>query len=136
MSEPPSTRSKLGCIVGSVLRVAIIGIAVVAVTVAAVVAFNWKKLQQAGASTPWSNIAMLEMAAVQLLDAGFKGCPTAQQVLELSPEPMKNELRQETTGKDPWGTPYQLQCDQRRVHVFSLGPDKVAGTADDILPVL
>ena len=59
-----------------------------------------------------------------------------QQVLELSPEPMKNELRQETTGKDPWGTPYQLQCDQRRVHVFSLGPDKVAGTADDILPVL
>jgi hypothetical protein len=67
---------------------------------------------------------------------GFTGCPTVQQVLELNKEPWKSELAQETNGMDSWGAPYQILCDQGQVLVFSLGPDKQAGTADDITSVL
>ena len=40
---------------------------------------------------------------------------------------------------DPWGTPYQLACSEDEPHekglrfvVFSAGPDRIAGTRDDI----
>ena len=33
---------------------------------------------------------------------------------------------------DPWGTPYQIRCDLDHVRVFSMGPDRKAGTEDDI----
>jgi hypothetical protein len=41
---------------------------------------------------------------MQLLADGFAGCPTVQQVLELSEGPSKSELRKEMTCLDPWGT--------------------------------
>jgi hypothetical protein len=63
---------------------------------------------------------------------GFTGCPTVHQVLELTTEPAKSELQREITGSDPWGTPFQIRCQRERVRVFSMGPDKLAGTADDI----
>jgi hypothetical protein len=79
---------------------------------------------------------MLRAAVLQLWADGFAGCPTVRQVLELNLELLESELRKETTGIDPWGTPYQIQCDRDHVLVFSLGPDKRAGTADDIKSIL
>jgi general secretion pathway protein G len=41
-----------------------------------------------------------------------------------------------TDSKDPWGAPYVFRCpgtqDPEGVDVYSFGPDKVDGTADDI----
>jgi hypothetical protein len=36
------------------------------------------------------------------------------------------------TGLDPWGVAFQIQCERERVRVFSMGPDKLPGTTDDI----
>jgi general secretion pathway protein G len=136
VSETHPNRSKSGQVVRSVLRVALVVVATVTVMVLGTLAFKWKELKQAGAPTTKSNALMLQAAVLQLWADGFTGCPTVQQVLELNLEPLKSELKQETNGKDPWGTPYQIQCDQGQVLVFSLGPDKRAGTADDITSVL
>jgi hypothetical protein len=75
---------------------------------------------------------MLRAAALQLRADGFKGCPTARQVLELTEGSWKTELREATNGNDAWGTPFRVVCDEDRVRVFSLGPDKLAGTEDDV----
>jgi hypothetical protein len=76
---------------------------------------------------------MLESSADNLRYFGFSGCPTVQQIMELTtPESARADLLMDTNGIDPWGTPYQVECDPDKVHVFSMGPDKRAGTADDI----
>lgn len=75
---------------------------------------------------------MLNAAVLQLRYEGFSRCPTVQQVLDLTREPGKSSLRAETAGIDPWGTPYQVECDHDQVRVFSMGPDQRVGTADDI----
>ena len=33
---------------------------------------------------------------------------------------------------DPWGSPYRLETDGRKVRVWSRGPDRIEGTDDDI----
>lgn len=38
----------------------------------------------------------------------------------------------EAAALDPWGTPYYLQTSRTSIRVSSAGPDRVAGTADDI----
>lgn len=91
-----------------------------------------ERFKQAGGPSPRSNISVLESNAANLRYLGFAGCPTVQQVLELTPEPARTDMLMDTNGIDPWGTPYQIECDRDKVHVFSLGPDKQAGTADDI----
>jgi general secretion pathway protein G len=36
------------------------------------------------------------------------------------------------TTADPWGSPYQIRCDDNEIYVLSLGKDKKKGTPDDI----
>jgi hypothetical protein len=92
-----------------------------------------ERFRQAGAPSTRSNIAMLESSADNLRYLGFSGCPTVQQIMDLTtPEYARTSLLMDTNGIDPWGTPYQVECDPDKVHVFSMGPDKQAGTADDI----
>ena len=110
---------------------AVVGVVVLLAVVKA--ASIWDDFKRAGGPSPRSNIAMLESNAENLRYFGFAGCPTVQQVMELTtPEYAKTSLLMDTNGIDPWGTPYQIECDPDRVHVFSMGPDKLAGTADDI----
>jgi hypothetical protein len=93
-----------------------VGLAVAAILVFAVLgalAYGWGRFQQAGASSPSTQVILLRQATMQLLADGFAGCPTVQQVLELSEEPSRSELQKETTGIDPWGTPFQIQCERR-----------------------
>jgi general secretion pathway protein G len=136
MSGPAPARSKSVRIARGALRVILSLVATVVVALLAALAYFWEDLKQAGASSPKSNVLVLRAATLQLLADGFSGCPTVQQVLELNKEPWKSELAQETNGIDPWGAPYQIVCDQGQILVFSLGPDKQAGTADDITSVL
>jgi general secretion pathway protein G len=136
MTAAHPNRSTLDRVLRSALRVALVVVAAITVLVVGRLAFKWDELKKAGAPTTKSNALMLQAAVLQLWADGFTGCPTVQQVLDLNVEPLKSELRKETTGIDPWGTPYRIQCDQDQVLVFSLGPDKRAGTADDITSIL
>jgi hypothetical protein len=132
LSELRRTRSKPGKVARSALRVALTVAGIVAIAVIGALAYGRGKLQRAGASSPRAQVILLRQATMQLLADGFAGCPTVQQVLELSEEPSRSELRKATTGLDPWGAPFQVQCERERVRVFSMGPDKLPGTTDDI----
>jgi len=136
MSGPAPTRSKSLRIARLTLRLTLVVAASMVIVVLAALTYYWNDLKQAGASSPKSNVLILRAATLQLLADGFSGCPTVQQVLELNKEPWKSELAQETNGIDPWGGQYQIVCDQGQILVFSLGPDKQAGTTDDITSVL
>jgi general secretion pathway protein G len=95
------------------------------------VASMWSDFKRAGEPTPLTITAQLRAAALQLRFEGFTGCPTVQQVLESSLA-IRHDIQQATNGIDPWGMPYQLECAKDQVRVFSMGPDKRAGTGDDI----
>jgi len=114
------------------VALAVIGV-VVLLAVVKVASIVLDRFKRAGAPSTRSNIAMLESNADNLRAFGFVGCPTVQQIMELTtPEYARTSLLMDTNGIDPWGTPYQVECDPDKVHVFSMGPDKRAGTADDI----
>jgi hypothetical protein len=131
LSQPVVAISKGRNAARSGLRVALAVVGIVLLAGVAVVS-RWDDFKRAGGPSPLSNIAMLETNALNLRASGFAGCPTVQQVIELTPEPARTDLRADTNGIDRWGTPYQIECDHDQLHVFSMGPDKRAGTADDI----
>lgn len=41
-------------------------------------------------------------------------------------------LDEDSPRKDPWGTPWRIECSEDRVSVSSDGPDRKSGTDDDI----
>ncbi|HMJ11428.1 MAG TPA: type II secretion system protein GspG, partial [Polyangiaceae bacterium] len=53
-------------------------------------------------------------------------CPTISQLIQ------EKQLDPGQNNNDPWGQPYVLQCTEEEVIVISAGPDKKAGTKDDI----
>jgi general secretion pathway protein G len=53
-------------------------------------------------------------------------CPTISQLVQ------EKQLDPGQNNNDPWGQPYVLQCTEDEVIVTSAGPDKKAGTRDDI----
>jgi general secretion pathway protein G len=55
------------------------------------------------------------------------GCPT---VNELKAE---RELYSGFSGRDPWGSPYELRCFDEEIICTSAGPDRRRGTEDDIV---
>ena len=87
--------------------------------------YGWGKVQRAGDPGPIANV-VLRQATMQLLADGFVGCPTVQQVLELSEGPSRSEL-QNGMAADPWGTPFQIQCD-RGASAACLPPHSGANT--------
>jgi prepilin-type N-terminal cleavage/methylation domain-containing protein len=64
--------------------------------------------------------------AVKMWWLEHDGCPTVQQLVA------DEALDHDTTGKDPWGSPWALECKSHDVVVTSLGPDRQPGTPDDI----
>jgi general secretion pathway protein G len=52
--------------------------------------------------------------------------------------PSVSQLRKEGlmdkagTSADPWGSPYQIRCEDNEIYVLSLGKDKKKGTPDDL----
>jgi general secretion pathway protein G len=53
-------------------------------------------------------------------------CPTPARMLEA------RELDAAMSLRDPWGTPYALECQSDEVIAISAGPDRSFGTEDDI----
>lgn len=53
-------------------------------------------------------------------------CPTISQLVQ------DKEIDSASKTDDPWGSAYKVVCTEDDVSVFSPGPDKREGTADDI----
>jgi type II secretory pathway pseudopilin PulG len=70
------------------------------------------------------NLAQIAEAYQLLGDANT--CPSVAQ-LEAS-----KLLGRRAHAQDPWGTRYEVTCEQRVINVRSPGPDRERGTADDI----
>jgi len=122
----------LGRVARAALRITLAVIAILAAVVIVWLATGGLEKLRRAASGPIATATILKVSAEHVIAEGFVGCPTVQQVLDLTPEPQRRELRGETNGIDPWGTPYQIDCASDRVRVFSAGPDKTFGTADDL----
>jgi general secretion pathway protein G len=54
------------------------------------------------------------------------GCPTVGDLIGAG------ILDEASARKDPWGTPFHIECSGASVTVTSYGPDRTAETADDI----
>jgi general secretion pathway protein G len=53
-------------------------------------------------------------------------CPTLSQLRK------EGLMDKAGTSADPWGSPYQIRCEDNEIWVLSLGKDKKKGTPDDI----
>jgi prepilin-type N-terminal cleavage/methylation domain-containing protein len=56
----------------------------------------------------------------------FDDCPDVQALID------KEIMSASTTSTDPWGTPFEIACDDTEPVVTSPGPDKQLNTEDDI----
>jgi hypothetical protein len=53
-------------------------------------------------------------------------CPTVDRLRR------ERELSLASKTEDPWGMLYEIDCSDDRLVVFSRGPDRAAGTSDDV----
>lgn len=53
-------------------------------------------------------------------------CPTFGDLVR------ERALDEDSPKKDPWGSPWRIECSEDRVSVSSDGPDRKTGTDDDI----
>ena len=58
--------------------------------------------------------------------SGNDGCPTVAQLVR------GGGLDADSARTDPWGSPWRIECNEGEVSVISSGPDRKAGTEDDI----
>lgn len=116
----------------SATRVLLAVVALVTVALLCVFAVVCKRYRAADAPSTLSQIVIIRAAAQQLVNERVVVCPTMLQVLDLTPHPRAATCWGETNGVDPWGTPFQIECRETRVRVFSAGPDKKPGTGDDV----
>ncbi|MGC4089962.1 MAG: hypothetical protein QM756_19155 [Polyangiaceae bacterium] len=130
-ASPRPTPSRVLRLASSALRISAAVAGIVGLTVAVLYAKYWHDNHDRPPN-PKVQATMLGSAAARLVERGFVGCPTAQQVLDLSEQPERENLRQVAAALDPWGTPYQIRCDLDRVHAYSMGPDRKPGTDDDL----
>lgn len=130
-AAPQATPSKLGRVAFSALRISSAVAGIVGLAIAVLYGMYWHDNHDKPPN-PKEQATILASVASRLVERGFVGCPTAQQVLELSEQSERETLRRITTGLDPWGTPYQIRCDLDRMHAYSMGPDRKPGTEDDL----
>jgi general secretion pathway protein G len=99
-------------------------IALVSAGVAVVATRFWIKAQYDMAATNARKIRL----AVPLwwTEHDPSSCPEIGQLVS------DGVLDQDSPAKDPWGTPWRIECSDQKVTVSSNGRDKVAGTNDDI----
>jgi len=71
-------------------------------------------------------ITLAQVAEVFIASNRVQGCPT--------PEELKQDglLSHRSKTKDPWGTSYEIRCEERFVVAVSAGKDQTMGTGDDI----
>lgn len=96
--------------------------AMVAVAAGFAVMPVYRRQQIQQAKTDAASIRQMVIAYQLTYDA----CPDVQALVD------KEILSASTTSKDPWGTPFEIACDDTEPSVISAGPDKELNTEDDI----
>lgn len=117
-------RSKRGVSLVEMLIVVAL-MALVAAGVAVAVLPHWITSKKKTAET---NARVVRQAVkTWWLDRETSTCPSFDELVSTG------NLDRGSARADPWGSPWLIQCtDSHDVSVTSLGPDKLAGTADDI----
>ncbi|MBK8995537.1 MAG: type II secretion system protein GspG [Myxococcales bacterium] len=104
----------------------LIAVAIVAMVSAGIAVAVAKHHSTAQHKTAASEAQVIRSAA-QLFRLDSPGeCPSVGALIQA--EMLDRALRT----RDPWGTEYRISCNDRHVTVRSAGPDKKAGTEDDI----
>ena len=84
------------------------------------------KLQESRIKKAQTDTRNIRQVAMQFVALKGGDCPTVDGLIS------SKELEAAEGGKDPWGVTYTISCESNDVVVASAGPDKQAGTEDDI----
>ncbi|APR85554.1 Hypothetical protein A7982_10903 [Minicystis rosea] len=123
---PPSTRSKAAPKVFEWIMVAIaIFLLIASVPLAAAIWLkrDWQKRDQKDAHI---GCGIVRQAAEEHLKARpGSPCPTVEALVGAG-------MLSKQSAVDPWKTPFIVRCEGAEVEVRSAGPDRMAGTGDDL----
>ncbi len=116
---------------GTTLVEVLIVVAIIALIAGGVGFFAFPQLQKARVTSTETACKTIRNAAQTWMATGNEGCPTVAQLLQ------DRVLDPATNTKDPWGGEFTLSCESDSsgnfdITVSSNGPDKKAGSADDI----
>ncbi len=114
---------------GMTLIEIMIVVAIIAMVAGGVAVVAMPKLREAQASTAENACRVIRNAVSQwqMAENEYGTCPTVSQLVQ----DKQLDAGQETD--DPWGQPYTIACTEDEVIVSSTGPDKKAGSKDDIV---
>lgn len=93
----------------------------------AVVAIPKMKESQLKAATTGARVIRSAVSQWRLAENDYATCPTVSQLVQ------DKQLDAGQESNDPWGQPYEITCGEDDVSVASAGPDKQAGSNDDIV---
>lgn len=113
---------------GMTLIEIMIVVAIIAMVAGGVAVLAIPKLREAQASSAETACRVIRNAVNQwqMAENEYGTCPTVSQLVQ----DKQLDSGQETD--DPWGQPYTITCTEDEVIVSSTGPDKKAGSKDDI----
>ncbi len=84
------------------------------------------RLQEARIEKAQTDTRNIRQVAMQYVALKGGDCPSVEGLIAAK------ELEAAEGGRDPWGQLYEISCETEDVTVASSGPDKQAGTEDDI----
>jgi general secretion pathway protein G len=114
---------------GMTLIEIMIVVAIIAMVMGAVAVVAIPKMKEAQVSTCRSAVRTVRSAVQQwqLSNNDYSSCPTVSQLVQ------DKQLDSAQATTDPWGGDFAIKCEGDDVVVSSSGPDKKAGSPDDII---
>ncbi len=112
---------------GVTLIEVLIVLAIIGLIAGGVVVFAFPQLEKAKVGTAKNDTKALYQA-IETWKLDHTGCPTVEGLKK------DKALSSTSNTNDPWGHAYKVQCDEdgAKISVYTIGPDKKEGTADDI----
>jgi general secretion pathway protein G len=111
---------------GVTLVEVLIVVAIMSLMSAAVVVAVIPKFKDAQVKTADQSAREIRNAVTRYRARGTDTCPTVTQLVS------EKEIDSASKLDDPWGSAFKIECADDEVYVYSPGPDKKEGTADDI----
>jgi general secretion pathway protein G len=106
-----------------VVVITLIGLLTAAIAVGVMKTFNEGRIKTAAIAC---NQLRTAVQAHFISHPEESDCPTPAKMQEA------HELDAAMSLRDPWGTPYTLECQSDEVVAISAGPDRALGTEDDV----
>lgn len=112
---------------GVTLIEVLVVLAILSLIAGAVGVAAYRSFQQAQVKTAITNARTIRGAVKSYWVMSERGgCPTVAQLIG------ERVLDEDSPRKDPWGSNYRIECSEDQVSVSSDGPDRRAGTEDDV----